>query len=63
MEVKSLALTDLKVKEAKPKEKRYMIRDDKGLYIEIMPSGNKHWRLRYWEEKKERKIDLVRCVI
>ena len=53
-----MALTEIQIKQIKPKEKRFMIRDDRGLYIEIMPSGNKHWRLRYWEGGKERKIDL-----
>jgi integrase len=53
-----LALTEIQIKTAKTREKRYMIRDDRGLYIEIMPSGNRHWRLRYWENGKERKLDL-----
>jgi len=48
----------MQIKQLKPEEKRYMVRDDRGLYIEIMPSGNKHWRLRYWENGKERKLDL-----
>ena len=41
-----MPLTEIQIKQAKPKEKRYMVRDDRGLYIEIMPSGNKHLRLR-----------------
>ena len=53
-----MSLTDIQIKQLRPREKRYMIRDDRGLYIEIMPSGNKHWRLRYWEDGKERKLDL-----
>ena len=51
-------LTELQVKSAKPKDKRYMIRDDKGLYLRIDTSGNKYWILRYWEQKKERQISL-----
>ncbi|MDR1649028.1 MAG: tyrosine-type recombinase/integrase [Synergistaceae bacterium] len=57
-EVKNLALSDVQIKQTKAKEKRYMLRDDRGLYIEVMPSGNKHWRLRYWENGKEHRIDL-----
>ena len=57
-EVEILSLTEIQIRQAKPKEKRYMIRDDRGLYIEIMPSGNRHWRFRYWEGGRERKIDL-----
>ena len=51
-------LTELQVKSAKPKEKRYMIRDDKGLYLRVDTSGNKYWILRYWEQKKEHQISL-----
>lgn len=32
-------LTELQVKAAKPKEKSYMLRDDKGLYLRVDPSG------------------------
>ena len=51
-------LTEIQIKQLKSKDKRYMVRDDRGLYLEVMPSGNKHWRLRYWEGDKERKLDL-----
>ena len=51
-------LTELQVKNAKPKDKRYMLRDDKGLYVRVDTSGNKYWILRYWEQKKERQISL-----
>ena len=51
-------LTELVVKNSKPREKSYMIRDDRGLYLRIDPSGNKYWIFRYWENKKERKMSL-----
>ena len=51
-------MTELQVKSAKPKDKRYMMRDDKGLYLRVDPSGNKYWILRYWEQKKEHQISL-----
>lgn len=51
-------LTELQVKGAKPKEKTYMIRDDRGLYLRIDVSGRKYWILRYWEQKKEHQISL-----
>ena len=47
-------LTELQVKGSKPKEKKYMLRDDRGLYLRVDPSGRKYWILRYWEQKKER---------
>ena len=51
-------LTELQVKGAKPKDKPYMVRDDRGLYLRIDASGRKYWILRYWEQKKEHQISL-----
>lgn len=51
-------LTELQVKNAKPSERSYMVRDDKGLYLRIDPSGRKYWILRYWENNKEHKLSL-----
>ena len=51
-------LTELQVKNAKPKEKYYMLRDDRGLNLRVDPSGRKYWILRYWENKKERQLSL-----
>ena len=53
-----MALTEIQIKAARPKDKRYLLRDDRGLYLEVMTSGNKHWRLRYWENGKERRMSL-----
>ena len=54
----SLMLTELQVENAKPKEKYYMLRDDRGLNLRVDPSGRKYWILRYWENKKERQLSL-----
>ena len=51
-------LTELQSKSAKPKEKSYMLRDDRGLYLRVDPSGRKYWILRYWEQKKEHQLSL-----
>jgi integrase len=51
-------LTDNVIKKAKIKEKRYMLSDSDGLYLEIMPSGKKYWRLRYWIDGKEYKHSI-----
>ena len=51
-------LTELRVKAAKAKEKSYMLRDDKGLYLRVDPSGRKYWILRYWENSKEHELSL-----
>ena len=47
-----MPLTDIKIKAAKAQEKRYSINDGDGLYLEIMPSGKKIWRLRYARDGK-----------
>ncbi|MCR4818058.1 MAG: tyrosine-type recombinase/integrase [Fretibacterium sp.] len=46
-------LTELQVKNAKPREKTYRLPDSRGLYLRVIPSGGKYWVLRYWEDGKE----------
>ena len=53
-----MALTETAIKAAKPKDKPYMLRDDRGLWLLIVPGGGKYWRLRYWVEGKEKKVSL-----
>ena len=53
-----MALTETQIRHLKSKDKRYMVRDDKGLYLEVMMSGSKHWRYRYFDGKKEIKLSL-----
>lgn len=49
----ALLLTDLKIKSLKPYNKPYMVRDDRGLYLEVHPSGARYWRIRIWEKGRE----------
>lgn len=42
------ALTDTRLRTAKPTEKPYILQDGSGLYLEVRPSGAKFWRYRYW---------------
>jgi integrase len=51
-EAQAMSLTELALKNLKPKDRRYRVRDDQGLYIEIMPTGRKYWRVRYMVEGK-----------
>ncbi|WP_342449257.1 tyrosine-type recombinase/integrase [Acetomicrobium sp. S15 = DSM 107314] len=51
-------LTDIQVRRLAPKEKRYSVLDDRGLYLEIFPNGNKYWRLRKRIGKKDAKRSL-----
>lgn len=53
-----MALTDLAIKGAKPKEKSYKLADSGGLYIEISPRGGKWWRYKYRFDGKESRLSL-----
>ncbi len=53
-----MALTDIKLKNAKPKDKPYKLYDEKGLYIIITPKGSKWWRLDYSFDGKRKTISL-----
>lgn len=53
-----MKLSDIKCKTAKSKDKPYKIFDGGGLYLEVLPSGKKHWRLKYHYLKTEKRISL-----
>lgn len=53
-----MTLTDVQVRNAKPKEKIFRIKDTRGLHLEITPQGGKRWRLRYWINSRENWISL-----
>jgi len=40
-------LTDIQAKNAKPKEASYKLADGGGLYLEVMPTGRKLWRMKF----------------
>jgi len=42
-----MPLTDTSVRNAKPVQKPFRLYDERGLYIEIRPTGAKWWRLKY----------------
>ncbi len=51
-------LTDAKIKHAAPRGKPYKLSDSGGLYLEVMPSGSKYWRLKYRFAKKEKRLAI-----
>lgn len=53
-----MALSDMQCRAAKPKEKPYKLSDSEGLYLEVMPSGSKQWRLKYRLNGKEKRIAI-----
>ena len=42
-----MSLTEVKIRQAKPKEKIYFLADDDGLSLKIEPNGRKSWSYRY----------------
>lgn len=53
-----MALTDVAIRNAKPREKPYKMGDAFGLFLLIQPSGGKLWRLKYRIEGREKKLGL-----
>lgn len=48
-----MALSDTKIKQAKPQEKSYKLTDEKGLFLFVSPTGSKLWRVKYRYGGKE----------
>jgi hypothetical protein len=44
------------VRNAKAKDKPYKLADGGGLYLEVMPSGGKLWRMKFRHEKDLRRV-------
>lgn len=53
-----MALTDIKVKTAKPKEKPYKLSDGGGMYLLINTNGSKYWRMKYRFAGKEKMLSI-----
>ena len=53
-------LTELKIKSLKPRKERWAIADGRGLYLVVMPTGEKYWYHRTWKDGKETKRALGR---
>ena len=53
-------LTDLQIRNAKPREKKYKLAGGSGLMLVVMPDGAKYWRLRYRYAGKEKELSLGR---
>lgn len=53
-----MALTDTALKALKPKEKPYTQADERGLYVEVFPTGGVVWRYRYRIDGRQEKLTL-----
>ncbi|MFT8334722.1 MAG: integrase arm-type DNA-binding domain-containing protein [Acetobacter orientalis] len=51
-------LTDTKIKTAKAEAKPYRLADSEGLFLHVMTTGKKFWRVRYRVEAKEQTLTL-----
>ena len=51
-------LNDTKVRNAKPREKSYKLFDERGLFLLVMPTGGRLWRLKYQMHDREKLISL-----
>ncbi len=53
-----MPLTDVQIRNAKPRERAYKLTDGRGLYLEVSTSGGKWWRFKYRFEGKEKRLSL-----
>lgn len=51
-------LTEMQCRSEKPREKAYKLFDGGGLYLEVMSTGSKLWRLKYYYLGKEKRLAL-----
>jgi integrase len=52
------SLTAVAIRNAKAGEKSYRLFDGGGLYLEVMPTGSRYWRLKYRYVGKEKRLAL-----
>jgi len=53
-----MALTDVAIRNAKPRAKPYKMGDALGLFVLIQPSGGKLWRFKYRFDGREKKLAI-----
>ncbi|EAW1318548.1 DUF4102 domain-containing protein [Salmonella enterica subsp. diarizonae] len=53
-----MALTDAKIRAAKPDEKPYKLADSGNMFLLVHPNSSRYWRLRYRFQGKERTLAL-----
>lgn len=51
-------LTDARIRKIKPEEKTKRYADEKGMYLEVTPSGGMYWRLKYRVNGKENRYSM-----
>lgn len=56
----AIPLKDLEIRALKPQDRNYKRTDERGLFIEVHPSGSTLWRFKFTHLGKEKKIALGR---
>ena len=51
-------LTELSIKQSKPKDKQYKITDGEGMYLRVYPNSSKYWQLQYRLDGKQKVLSL-----
>ncbi|WP_242015149.1 integrase arm-type DNA-binding domain-containing protein [Stenotrophomonas maltophilia] len=52
------SLTDMAARNVKGKEKPYKLAAGAGLYLQVMPNGNRYWRMKYRYAGKEKLLSI-----
>lgn len=55
-----MALTDIQLKQAAPRDRDWKLSDGGGLYILIRTNGSKLWRMKYRQDGREKKLTFGR---
>ena len=55
-----MPLTDLAIRALDTQDKVYKRADDRGLYLEVHPTGSKLWRYKYRHQGKDKRLALGR---
>lgn len=50
----NMPLSDAKIRNAKPQERPHKLFDGGGLFLSVMPSGSKLWKIKYRYQHKEK---------
>ncbi|TNJ42208.1 Arm DNA-binding domain-containing protein [Phaeobacter sp. B1627] len=53
-----MPLSDVQIRNLKPRDKQYKVSDFEGLYILVKPSGSRLWQLKYRFFGKERLLSF-----
>ena len=53
-----MPLSDVRIRNLKPREKPYKVSDFEGLYLLVTPAGSKLWNVKYRLYGKEKKLSL-----